>query len=241
MPRKNTDSPLFTRFRRHDTLESSPLLEQSPGSYLSYCSEYDDIDFVREILGMLEAERACAIGFSAGAQFSHILAGRLPGRITGVGSICGTWLGTEPPPPPGTALMVIHGEEDPVEPYNGGSRPLKVKVLAGLGNRNVLLSRPDLQEKAYAAANGYKSEAEIEETSVYVKRTFGPGSVPVVEYIIRHPYGGHTYHGRRTGQGTESVLSSKHGRPLPPEVFSANDTFAATMGFAPETGTGSTR
>jgi hypothetical protein len=68
-------------------------------------------------------------------------------------------------------------------------------------------------------------------TPVYVKRTFGPGPVPVVEYIIRRPHGGHTYHGRRTGAGTESVLSRKHGRPLPPEAFSTNDLFVATMGL----------
>jgi poly(3-hydroxybutyrate) depolymerase len=234
------------------------------GAYLSYRPDYDDVDYVREIFAMLQVERAYAIGFSAGAQFAHILAGRLPGIIAGVGSICGTWLGTEPPPPPGTALLVIHGEEDPVEPYQGGNPPLKIKLLAKLGNRNVLLSKPCRQAEVYAEANGYGLEPEIEDTEVkgisafsfirqprdrtlearisrvespfpfasWTKRAFGPGLVPVVEYLIKPPWGGHTYHGRRTGEGTESRLSPGHGRPLPPEVFSANDVFAATMGFA---------
>jgi len=204
----------------------------TPGGCLTYRAGYDDLDYVQEIFTLLSIERAYAIGFSAGAQFAHILAGKLPGRITGVGSICGSWLGTEPQPAPGTALLVVHGEEDPVQPYHGGpARMMRVRLLAALGNRNLLLSRPDLQAQAYAAANAYGPVPQIEETEVYVKRTFGPGTAPAVEYLIRHPYGGHTYHGRRTGKGTESDLSRQHGRPLPPEKFSCNDKFAATMGF----------
>jgi hypothetical protein len=58
--------------------------------------------------------------------------------------------------------------------------------------------------------------------------------VPVVEYLMRHPYEGHTYHGRKTGWGTESIMSPRHGRPAPPEVFNCNDVFAAIMGLAEE-------
>jgi|SRR5271166_491667 len=202
------------------------------GAYLAYRSEYDDIDFLREVFAMLCVGRAYAIGFSAGAQFAHILAGRLAGTIAGVASVCGTWLGTEPSPPSGTALLVIHGEEDPVQPYRGESHAFRVRLLASLGNRNVMLSRPDLQAQTYAAANGYSLEPEVEQTPIFVKRTFGHGPVPVVEYMVRHPYGRHAYHGRQTGKGTESVLSRIQGRPAPPGMFSVNEVFATTMGFA---------
>jgi hypothetical protein len=139
-------------------------------------------------------------------------------------------LGTEPPPAPGTAALIIHGEEDTVLPYRGGVGSLKCKILLLIGNRNVRASHPHLQAGAYAAANGYRNEPVTEETPVYVKRTFGPrGGVPVVEYLIRSPHGGHTYHGRSTGEGTESLLSHRHGRPLPPDVFSVHDIFARCM------------
>jgi len=200
----------------------------SPGTCLACRAGYDDVAFVRAILDMLDVEGAYAIGFSAGAQFSHILAGTLPGRIAGVVSVSGTWLGLEPQPAKGTAALIIHGENDPVQPYHGGNPPPRVRILAALGNRNILLSRPDRQVEAYAAANDYREPPIVETTDVYVKRSFGSDPVvPVVEYVIRSPHGGHTYHGRKTGKGTESFLSSKHGRPLAPDVFSVNDLFPA--------------
>jgi poly(3-hydroxybutyrate) depolymerase len=139
----------------------------TPGGYLNFRSGYDDVAFVCAIFAMLKLERAYALGFSAGAQFAHVLAGRLAGSFLGVGSIAGTWLGTEPLPPAGTALMVVHGEEDPVQPYRGVRRGLRVRALVLLGNRNVLLSRPDLQARVYAAANGYRAEPTVEKTDLY--------------------------------------------------------------------------
>lgn len=209
----------------------------APGGYLRYRPAYNDVEYIRAIFSQLGVDKAYAIGFSAGAQFAHILAGQLPGVIAGVGAICGTWLGTEPSPHPGTALLVVHGDKDPVQPYGGGASSLSVKVLARFGNRNALSSRPNLQAPAYAMANGYAFDPIVKETSVYIERIYGPGSVAVVEYIIRSPYGGHTYHGRRTGPGTESPLSRWYGRPLPAAVFSVNDVFAKVMGLArtPET------
>jgi hypothetical protein len=50
-----------------------------------------------------------------------------------------------------------------------------------------------------------------------------------VEYAIRRPWGSHAYHGRKTGKGTESVLSRGHGRPLSAEVFNINDIILRTM------------
>lgn len=126
----------------------------TPGAYLSHRPEYDDADYVRAIFALLQVERACSIGFSAGAQFAHILAGSLDGRIAGVGPICGAWLGTEPLLPRGTALVVIHGEEDPVQPYQGGGDALKVRILRALGNPNVLLSKP--AQQALALRNGQR-------------------------------------------------------------------------------------
>lgn len=204
----------------------------TPGGYLAHRPGYDDVEYVRAVLASLEIERVYAAGFSAGAQFAHLLAGRLGETIAGVISVSGTWLGTEPPPRPGTAALIIHGATDPVLPYGGGSAFWKIRLLAALGNRNVLLSQPSAQARAYATANGYSGAPTIEERSlggerIWVKQTYNPpGGVPVIEYLIQSTHGGHTYHGRNTGEGTESLLSRRHGRPLPPEVFSPNDLIA---------------
>jgi poly(3-hydroxybutyrate) depolymerase len=202
------------------------------GGFLSYRHGYDDVEYINQICRDLQIQRFYAVGFSAGAQFAHVLAGRLLGMVAGVVSVSGTWLGTEPPPPPGTAALIFHGEDDPVLPYRGGTGSLKTRVLVWLGNRNVRWSRPDLQAVAYAAANHYQDDPAVFESPFYVKRRFqhSPG-VPVEEYMIRRPFGGHTYHGRKTGTGTESLLSRRHGRPLPPEKFSVNDVMAASLGF----------
>ena len=203
------------------------------GGFLTYRRSYDDVDYINQICRDLRVREFYAVGFSAGAQFAHLLAGRLPGIVAGVVSVCGTWLGTEPPPPRGTAALIIHGEDDPVLPYRGGVGSLRTRILLWLGNRNVRLSRPDLQVVAYAAANHYAGEPDVFEEPFYAKRSFhhAPG-VPVEEYTIRRPFGGHTYHGRKTGRGTESVISKRNGRPLPPDKFSVNDLMAAFLGFA---------
>lgn len=195
------------------------------GGYLSYRPELDDVDYIWGIIRRLQIKRMYVVGFSAGAQFAHILAGRLPGFIAGVVSVSGTWLGTEASPPAGTAALIFHGENDPVFPYKGGGTSWRTEILRFLGNRNVSRSRPYLQIRAYAAANGYPGVCFVEEPrQEYVKRTFGPGEgASVVEYFVLRPHGGHTYHGRKIGEGTESVLSEDHGRPLPPEVLSIND------------------
>jgi poly(3-hydroxybutyrate) depolymerase len=202
------------------------------GGFLAYRNSYDDIEYIHKICNLLRIQMFYAVGFSAGAQFAHVLAGRLPGMVAGVVSVSGTWLGTEPTPPPGTAALIIHGEDDRVLPYRGGTSSLKTRVLIWLGNRNVRSSRPDLQAVAYAAANHYQGDPAVLEGAFYVKRSFqGPSGVPVEEYRMRWPFGGHTYHGRKTGKGTESLLSRRNGRPLPADVFSVNDVMAAFLGF----------
>jgi poly(3-hydroxybutyrate) depolymerase len=203
----------------------------TPGGFLDCRPGYDDVEYVRAILTSLGAPKAYAVGFSAGGQFAHVLAGRLPGTILGVVSVSGTWQATEPRPARGTAAVIIHGESDPVLPYRGGSS-FRTCLLAFLGNRNVRRSRPDLQVGVYAEANGYGAEARVEETPIYVKRSFGADpEVPVVEYLVRPPHGGHTYHGRKIGAGAESLLSRAHGRPLSEDVFSINDVFAQCFGL----------
>jgi poly(3-hydroxybutyrate) depolymerase len=200
------------------------------GGFLSYRTAYDDVDYISEICRVLRLDKIYAVGFSAGGQFAHVLAGRLFGVIAGVVSVGGTWLGVEPPPARGTAALIIHGEDDSVLPYIGGVDSVKLNILVWLGNRHITSSRPDRQVLAYATANGYSGQPTVVENKYYVHRSFQPaGSVRVEEYVIRRPFGGHTYHGRKTGRGTESLMSRSHGSPLPPVMLSVNELLAGLL------------
>jgi hypothetical protein len=43
------------------------------------------------------------------------------------------------------------------------------------------------------------------------------------EVVMNEPYGGMSWHGRNTGETTESPFSPKNGRPAPASVFSINE------------------
>ena len=91
-------------------------------------------------------------------------------------------------------------------------------MLKLFGHTNINESAPATQVERYATANGLTEAPAITDTDVYVQRDFTgtqPGQVSVREFRIKG--GGHTWHGRYTGEGTESNFSPKNGRPLSPD------------------------
>ncbi|MEM6348164.1 MAG: PHB depolymerase family esterase, partial [Bacteroidota bacterium] len=92
-------------------------------------SDVDDLGFVEALIGELSAnysidlERVYACGYSNGAFFSYALACYQSDLIAAIGSVSGTMLDTSISCAPNhpTAMINLHGTEDDVIPYAGGS------------------------------------------------------------------------------------------------------------------------
>ncbi|RXJ74161.1 hypothetical protein CS022_05970 [Veronia nyctiphanis] len=88
-------------------------------------SNADDLGFVRAMIEQLsenytvDSERIYAVGYSNGGMFSYALACQLSEKIAAIGSVSGTMLdGTCNPSRP-IPVIIFHGTEDSVIPYEG--------------------------------------------------------------------------------------------------------------------------
>jgi poly(3-hydroxybutyrate) depolymerase len=181
-------------------------------------------------------------GLSAGAQFIAVLSGHF--KFDAVLLVAGAWVGTEPAPLPDTGAVVIYGEEDTMFPGKGVKGSWGEWVLSKflLTRRAQHWASPALQMVAYAKANGLSAvPPPREETKAYWCYRYQGASVPLVRYVLRHPYGGHNWPGRNTGPGYESPASFKidkkgrevwpHGKPAPRDVFDTVHIFAKETGM----------
>jgi polyhydroxybutyrate depolymerase len=100
----------------------------------------DDVAFVSALLDELarahrvDPDRVFATGISNGAMMSGRLACDLADRIAGVAMIAGTMPRSLQPscaPKRPVSVMLLHGTEDPIVPYDGGE--VKIRGLAARG------------------------------------------------------------------------------------------------------------
>jgi len=211
------------------------------GGLLAYHPEYDDVNYAKEVIDRIwddyHDSLKVFVGFSAGAQFGHILLGKasLNSIFSGIVPVSGTLIGTEGLTPIGVSFIGFHGADDDKLPYKGG---LPTSTVARLVARFLLVngaakSNPALQELQYSWVNGYGTFPVKEtQTPVGVRKQYhGDGhSVKVVAYRAVAPWGGHTYHGRGN---VESLLSPGNGRPAPASLYSINDLWAQELGLEP--------
>lgn len=168
-----------------------------------------------------------------GATFSE---GAIPlnraaqsGRFAGVFNMSGTMLKSETPAVGVRQNIVVRGEMDPTLPVSGGVGP-NSSILTRIGHNRILESEPANHAWRIAEANGFKGTPTVIEHP-FVRETVYPGAqtatgAEVKEYVIKAPYGGHSWAGRAAGEGTESAVSGRNGPLTPPDVFDANSKIA---------------
>ncbi len=90
----------------------------------------DDVGFIRALLDHLEAtqsidkRRIYATGISNGGMFAQRVACELAGKITAVASVAASMpedFASQCKPTAPISVLMIHGTDDPLVPYNGGS------------------------------------------------------------------------------------------------------------------------
>jgi len=107
-----------------------------PGDVLSWNAEQccsfamaegvDDIEFVETLIDELvqrypvDPSRVYACGFSNGAMLVHKLGLALPARFAAIASVGGAMYGDPEPIDVPLPVLIIHGTEDSVVPYDGG-------------------------------------------------------------------------------------------------------------------------
>jgi polyhydroxybutyrate depolymerase len=107
-----------------DAIWHTGLVKNGPGP------QVDDLGFVRALLTRLESDysidknRVYAVGFSNGAFFTQRVACAMASDFAAVASVSGQMshaLSTACTPSRPISVLLIHGTDDPVVPYDGGS------------------------------------------------------------------------------------------------------------------------
>lgn len=80
----------------------------------------DDGGFLLALLAELGAARFCLAGFSAGGAMAYRLASEAPGRVAALAVVSGGMPFTDCRPWGPLRLLIMHGTDDPVIPYEGG-------------------------------------------------------------------------------------------------------------------------
>lgn len=172
----------------------------------------------RQVYGATFSEGAIALNQAAQS-----------GRFAGVFNMSGTMLKSEAPAVGVKQNIVVRGELDPTLPAIGGPGP-NSNLLTRLGHNRILESEPAQHAWRLAQANGFKGAPTVIEHP-FVRETIYPGAqtatgAEVKEYVIKAPYGGHSWAGRAGGDGTESAVSGRNGPLTPGAVFDANSKIA---------------
>ena len=100
----------------------------------------DDVGFVRALVDDLkkkykvDAKRIYATGISNGAMMSQRLACEMSDTFAAVASVAGTLpddLSSRCKPAKPISVMLVHGTDDPIVPYSGGSIALGTRAIGG--------------------------------------------------------------------------------------------------------------
>ena len=150
--------------------------------------EVDDVAFVRELVGTLEATlcidpaRIYATGFSNGAFMASRLGCVMGDRIAAFAAVAGMEHSGEQCAAPVPALA-IHGTNDAIVPFNPGMVRQWFPYAGARGEATL-----------WAKQNGCGSAPSVEKISTNVTReTYPGGKASVVLYVIQG--GGHTWPG----------------------------------------------
>jgi len=206
----------------------------TPLGAVRYRKGYDDVDCMNALLDELENEfgsaQFCMLGFADAGMFNVICDGRLPGRILGVVTV------NAPYDPkihfrPGSRLLAIFGDANPLLRYEGGVAPsLRAKLQCWLlGGKRAWQSRPDLAAEACAKANGITTPGRTRTEGDAVITAYGENDAIVNIVVVN---GAHKWYGRRTGKGMGSKFSTWNATTGSPEPnYSVNDEAGRFFGW----------
>lgn len=180
--------------------------------------EIDEVKFVDGILRDLahvtsvDSKRIYATGISNGAMLCYRLAAEMPERIAAIAPVAGTFTSSQMPDAPGVSVVHFHGTEDQNVPFAGG-----------VGSRS--LTKTDYPSvdrcvRAWVAANGCRTEPEVEELPMRVDdgtrvtRTAYRSDIDQAEVVLYTIHGGgHTWPGGKelawyTGRTSRNISAN---------------------------------
>ncbi|MEZ4536999.1 MAG: PHB depolymerase family esterase [Cyanobacteriota/Melainabacteria group bacterium] len=183
---------------------------------------YDDVLFLDHVLDdvsgkmSVDIKRISAVGHSAGGMLIQRYQLERPGRLASIASISGTILvnkeapaGLEQKDQSGVPILIIHGGDDYVLPYNGGSKLawLGADYFDGANN-----SRPYLQKILWAKLNGCEKKPRVVlSNNVTVSEFSRCAAGPVFEYKINdqgHKYPSKIEYSRHSSVDTSEIVIS---------------------------------
>lgn len=164
----------------------------------------DDLGFLEALIDhllrtqLVDSQRIYVTGASAGGMMAQFLACRSQ-RIAAASEVMGsmeTRVAERCGPGPSVPMLLIHGDADPIVPYEGG------EVFAGPGRRPVFLSA-DENAAWWAARNGCDATPErtwlpeiAPEDGTRVERIAFGGCEDMPVVLLRIEGGGHTWPGQ---------------------------------------------
>lgn len=172
--------------------------------------DIDDVGFMAAILDELgadpriDASRIYMTGLSNGGMLTHRAAIALGPRLAGIAVVAGAMFGGEPQAASGLPVVIIHGEQDEIVPFNGGQSPMRLvaqsqsrpfesatyaadywRTAGGCGPTPVTARDGDITTETYAGC------AEGSEVVLYRLHSAGhtwPGSAAASVSIERQAY-----------------------------------------------------
>lgn len=198
------------------------LLNKKPG--------FDDVNYFDSVYRGMQRSMSVRnhnlVGFSDGGAFAQELATKMPhGSLNGVATVAGTVMKDSTAlPKPGIRGFFVNSVKDPTIPIDGGAGPQLTRWLPKTGNGNIHQSRPLLQEARFAEASKITEAPRITETPVYTLREYTTSASDQVKIqAFRLKKGGHTWPGRESGEGTNTVMTRANGELVSQQEFPTND------------------
>ncbi|HEY9755172.1 MAG TPA: hypothetical protein V6C97_08425 [Oculatellaceae cyanobacterium] len=171
-------------------------------------------------------------GFSNGGNLCREM------DVKGVALISSTKLVHEQSTKPGTSALIVHGLDDQILPYFGGTYGPSSRVgfniwwvQNNLANGKFNESLPVSLLPDYVETNNMTS-AHFEDNQYFHKSSFASSdtSVQAIEYLMKPPYAGHNYSGGHAEPDSGNLWSA-NTNVIPRNIFDVNKVAACFFGL----------
>lgn len=160
-------------------------------------SDSDDIAFISAMIDdiardhRIDLTRVYVTGLSNGGMLAYRIGAALAPRIAGIAVVSGAMFGGETPPTTPVPVLIMHGEQDDIVPFKGGTSPMALVARSQ--------ARP-FREVAYAVdfwrrADGCADKPSIEPKGDVTIETYGQCAKGGEVVFYRLKSAGHTWPG----------------------------------------------